>query len=374
MHSESLSLSPWPGASLRGENRFRGFYYTTQNPNGELERQVDWTTTVSLRQTLGGFSLEAGYLRSVQEGESPFRFDALPLRRSHQATLALGFQERPLSLSLKAGRDLDRGMYLPLEAQASLQDRGYQLTLGHKRGLEGEGPLESRLDGSLTPYPFSLRASLRFDHQKALFDPLLLQAGYALPGGSLNLSHRHGLNGEGPLTSDFSLALREGVSAYTLRALRDWQKDTLSLQGQAIFGPESLSLQATWDPMALAYTLGYRSGSLPGPLLDLALSGRYQEGLRATNLRFGLTQAQPEVGFRLSANLHLPEVEDRDIYSRTPPLAGGWSSGSRYLRMKGGEAPSPGFPFRGTLRMPARRKGPRATASLCATSAPPLPF
>ncbi len=359
-HSESLFLSPWPGAILRAENRFRGFYYTTQNPDGEYERQIDWATTASLRQTLGGFSLEASYLRSVQEGETPFRFDALPERRSHQATLSLGLQERPLALNLKGGRDLEGGRYLPLEAQASLQDQGYQLTLGHKRGLEGEGPLETRLEGSLTPYPFSLKASLRFDHPKALFDPLLLQGAYALPGGSLNLSHRHGLNGEGPLTTDLSLALREGVSAYTLRALRDWQKDTLSLQGQAILGPESLSLQTTWDPTALAYTLGYRWGSLPGPLLDLALSGRYQEGFRATNLRFGLTQAQPEVSFRLGANLHLPEVEDREIYLKDATFSGGMELWPPVPADEAGEGAIPGLSLSGNLtylRQPQRPEG-----------------
>ncbi len=238
---------------------------------------MDWTTTASLRQGLGGVSLEAGYLRSVQEGESPFRFDALPRRRTHQATLALGFQERPLGLSLKGGRDLEGEKYLPLEAEARLQDQGYSLLLYHKRGLEGEGPLETRAEGSLSPYPFSLRASLCYDHQKARFDPLILQGGYALPGGSLNLAHRHGLNGEGALETSLTLAYREGQDAYTLQARRDWQKDTLQALGQAILGPQSLSLQAILDPAALAYQAGLRWGSAPGPLWDLLLSGRYQE-------------------------------------------------------------------------------------------------
>ncbi|WP_234553518.1 LPS-assembly protein LptD [Thermus caliditerrae] len=348
-HSESLALTPWPGASLRAENRFRGFYYTTQNPDGEPERQVDWTTTASLRQSLGGFSMEVGYARSVQEGETPFRFDALPQRRSHQAILSLGFQEKPFLLSLKAGRDLEVGRYLPLEAQAALQDQGYALTLAHRRGLEGEGPLETRLEGSLTPYPFSLRASLRYDHAKALFDPLLLQAGYALPGGSLNLTHRQGLNGEGPLTTDLTFAFREGAAAYTLQGRRDWQRDTLTLQGQAILGPQSLSLQATWDPKTLAYALGYRTGVAPGPLWDLQLTGRYQEGFRATNLRLGLTQALPEVGFRLNANLHLPEAEDGDIYLKDATFSGGMELWKPVPADEAGEGAIPGLSLSGSL-------------------------
>ncbi|WP_347240845.1 LPS-assembly protein LptD [Thermus sp.] len=372
-HAETLALSPWPGASLQGENRFRGFYYTTQNPDGEHERQVDWTTRLALRQALGGVSLEAGYLRSVQEGESPFRFDALPQRKAHQATLGLGFQERPLALSLKGGRDLEGGKYLPLEAEARLQDQGYGLLLYHKRGLE-EGPLETRAEGSLTPYPFSLRASLRYDHQGARFDPLLLQAGYALPGGSLNLAHRHGLNGEGALDTSLTLAFREGQEAYTLQARRDWTKDTLQASGQAIFGPHSLSLQAALDPQALAYQAGLRSGSAPGPLWDLLLSGRYREGFRETNLRLGLAQALPEVGFRLAANLHLPEVEDGGVYLKDLAFSGGVELWGPTPPDESGENALPGLSFSGSLTYTRRPTSPEGYALALRNFGPTLTF
>jgi len=371
-HTESLALTPWPGATLRGENRFRGFYYTTQNPDGEYERQVDWSTSLALRQALGGFSLEAGYQRSVQEGESPFRFDALPQRRTHRATLALALQERPLALSLKGGWDLEGSRYLPLEAEARLQDQGYSLLLYHKRGLE-EGPMETRLEGGLTPYPFAFRASLRYDHPKALFDPLLLQGAYALPAGSLNLAHRHGLNGEGPLETSLTLAYREGPEAYTLQARRDWPKDTLQASGQAVLGPQSLSLQATLDPTALAYQAGFRSGSAPGPLLDLLLSGRYQEGFRATNLRLGLTQALPEVAFRLTANLHLPEVEDGRVYLKDAAFSGGlelWAP-----TPPEGETPGiPGLALSGSLTYTRRPTSPEGYALALRNFGPTLTF
>ncbi|BCP97307.1 hypothetical protein TthHB5008_04070 [Thermus thermophilus] len=372
-HTESLVLAPWPGATLRGENRFRGFYYTTQNPDGEHERQVDWSTSLAFRQALGGVSLEAGYLRSVQEGESPFRFDALPQRRTHQATLGLGFQERPLALSLKGGWDLEKEAYLPLEAEARLQDRGYGLLLHHKRGLE-EGPLETRLEGSLTPYPFALRASLRYDHPKALFDPLLLQGAYALPAGSLNLAHRHGLNGEGALETSLTLAYREGQEAYTLQARRDWPKDTLQASGQAILGPQSLSLQATLDPTALAYQAGFRSGSAPGPLLDLLLSGRYQEGFRGTNLRLGLTQALPEVAFRLTANLHLPEVEDGEVYLKDLALSGGLELWGPTPPDERGENALPGLALSGSLTYTRSPTSPAGYALALRNFGPTLTF
>ena len=372
-HTESLVLAPWPGATLRGENRFLGFYYTTQNPDGEHERQVDWSTNLAFRQALGGVSLEAGYLRSVQEGESPFRFDALPQRRTHQATLGLGFRERPLALSLKGGWDLEKEAYLPLEAEARLQDRGYGLLLSHKRDLE-EGPLETRLEGSLTPYPFSLRASLRYDHQKALFDPLLLQGAYALPAGSLNLAHRHGLNGEGALETSLTLAYREGPNAYTLQARRDWPKDTLQASGQAILGPQSLSLQATLDPTALAYQAGLRSGSAPGPLLDLLLSGRYQEGFRGTNLRLGLIQALPEVAFRLTANLHLPEVEDGGTYLKDLTFGGGLELWPPRPLDASEENALPGLSLSGSLSYTRRPTSPEGYALALRNFGPTLTF
>jgi len=373
-HSESLALSPWPGASLQGENRFRGFYYTTQNPGGEHERQVDWTTRLAFRQTLGGVSLEAGYLRSVQEGESPFRFEALPSRRTHQANLGLGFQEKPLALSLKGGRDLEGGKYLPLEAEGRLQDQGYSLLLYHKRGLEGESPLETRLEGSLSPYPLALRASLRYDHPKALFDPLLLQGSYALPAGSLNLAHRQGLNGEGALDTSLSLAFREGQDAYTLQARRDWPKGLSQLFAQAILGPRSLSLQANLDPQGLAYQVGLRFGTAPEPLWDLSLTGRYQEGFRGTNLRLALSQALPEVGFRLSANLHLPEVEDRETYLKDLTFSGGAELWGPTPPDENGENALPGLAFSGSLTYTRKPSSPEGYALALRNFGPTLTF
>ncbi|MFZ8813205.1 MAG: LPS-assembly protein LptD [Thermus aquaticus] len=373
-HAEAFTLTPWPGATLRGENRFRGFYYTTQNPDGEYERQVDWTTSALFRQALGGFSVELAYGRSVQEGESPFRFDALPGRRSHQATLALGYTERPLFLNLKGGRDLEKGAYLPLELEARLQETGYALRAYHKRGLEGEGPLETRAEAALTPYPFSLRASLRYDHAKGLFDPLLLQGGYALPGGSLNLSHRHGLNGEGPLETALAFAFREGQEAYTLQGRRDWARNTTSLLGQAIWGPTSLSLQLSLDAQALGYQTGLRFGLAPGPLFDLALSGRYQEGFRASNLRLALSQALPEVGFRLTANLHLPEVGDPGVYLRDATFTGGAELWRPTPPDEEGGNAIPGLAFSGSLTYTRRPDRPEGYSLALRAFGPTLTF
>jgi hypothetical protein len=317
-HTETLALSPWTGASLRGENRFRGFYYTTQNPDGEKERQVDWTTQASFQQALGALRLEAGYTRSVQEGESPFRFDALPTRRTHQLTLGAGLAQPPLGFSVRSGRDLEKGLYLPLEATAQYQDPGGSLLLTHRRGLEGEGPLETRAALSLSPRPFSLRASLRFDHPKARFDPLELALGYALVGGSLNLTHRHGLNGEGPLESRLSLAYREGEGSYTLNLRRAYPQNLTEAQATLGLGPAAYGLGLRLDGQGLRYGLSYREANL---LLEL--SGRRAEGWLDTNLRFSLVRLEPELSLRLSGNLHLPEDPDPSFYLKDLTFSGG---------------------------------------------------
>ncbi len=334
-HAETLSPELWAGASLRGENRFRGFYYSTRNPDGETERLVDWTTQLSFRQSFPGQAgqtayLEAGYTRSVQEGESPFRFDALPTRRTHQATLGAGLQQPPLTLSAKGGWDLEKGRLLPLELSAQYQDPLGNALLTHRRDLEGQGPLESRASLSLTPRPFSLRAALRFDHQKALFDPLDLALGYALVGGSLNLTHRQGLNGEGPLESRLSLAYREEESSYTFNLRRAYPQNLTEAQATLGFGPRAFTLSLGLDGQQLRYGLSYREEGLrPLASLRLELTGRLlgppgpDGGWRDTRLRLSLTRLEPELSLRLSGTLHLPEDPDPSLFLRDLTFSGG---------------------------------------------------
>ncbi|MGQ9692077.1 MAG: LPS-assembly protein LptD [Thermaceae bacterium] len=320
-HTETLSTPLWEGASLRGENRFRGFYYTTRNPNGENERQVDWTTRLSLRQTWGGAFLEASYLRSLQEGESPFRFDALPNRKTHELTLGTGLREGPFSLGAKTGRDLEKGRYLPLELSAQYQDPLGNALLTHRRDLEGQGPLETKASLSLSPRPFSFRAALRFDHPRGLFDPFDLALGYALVGGSLNLIHRHGLNGEGPLESRLNFAYREGEASYSLNLRRAYPQDRTEAQAALGLGPHAFSLSLGLDGSGLRYGLAYRTGQ--GGSLLLELTGRRGEEWRETHLRFSLSRLEPELTLRVSGNLHLPEDPDPQVYLKDLTFSGG---------------------------------------------------
>ncbi len=72
---ELLPLTLWPLFELSGSSRFGGWYYSSG------QRLIDWHTRVSGTQDFGAYgSLNLTFNRNVTEGETPFRFDQLPLR------------------------------------------------------------------------------------------------------------------------------------------------------------------------------------------------------------------------------------------------------------------------------------------------------
>ncbi len=77
-HSISLDeLKPWAGFSIRGQSDFLGQYYSTD------ERLVNWNTNINLRQeidTIGSFNIS--FVRNINEGETPFRFDTKNLNNT----------------------------------------------------------------------------------------------------------------------------------------------------------------------------------------------------------------------------------------------------------------------------------------------------
>jgi hypothetical protein len=144
--------------------------------------------------------------------------------------------------------------------------------------------------------------------------------------------------------------------------------------GQAIWGPTSLSLQLSLDAQALGYQTGLRFGLAPGPLFDLALSGRYQEGFRASNLRLALSQALPEVGFRLTANLHLPEVEDPGVYLKDATFTGGAELWRPTPPDEEGGNAIPGLAFSGSLTYTRRPDRPEGYSLALRAFGPTLTF
>lgn len=117
---ELVPLSPWPGLELRGTTDFTGQYYSGG------ERLIDWRTRVDLTQRfLGSSQLGLTYTRDVTEGETPFRFDQLPLR------------ERT---------DLQGAVLLAPAPWLSLRSTGaYVFSDSRNPRLEGLRPLETRL-------------------------------------------------------------------------------------------------------------------------------------------------------------------------------------------------------------------------------------
>jgi len=160
--------NPWPGLRVAVDNRFEGRYYTTG------ERAVNWNARVELRQQFGDrFSIEAAYLRNVNEGETPFRFDASIAQVRNQLTF--GVSARPvawLSLTSRGGyvlRELRRPEevgWAPLISRLALFENinGIDATLEHRWPILDEdlGTLSATLEVRGTSGPASLR--VRVEH------------------------------------------------------------------------------------------------------------------------------------------------------------------------------------------------------------------
>lgn len=160
------SWSPWPGLSVGVDNRFNGRYYTTG------ERAVTWVGRVGVRQQFGNrFSVEGAYLRNVNEGETPFRFDASIAQVRNELTF--GVNARPLAwlnLTSRGGyvlRDLRRpeeAGWAPLISRLALFEnlRGIDASLEHRWLILDDdlGTLRGQLDLQATSGPASLRVNL----------------------------------------------------------------------------------------------------------------------------------------------------------------------------------------------------------------------
>ncbi len=83
---ELPALRMWSGFELTGTSTFSGWYYSGG------QRLIDWSSRVGAKQQLGELgSLNLSFTRDVTEGETPFRFDQLPLRERSHADADLRF-------------------------------------------------------------------------------------------------------------------------------------------------------------------------------------------------------------------------------------------------------------------------------------------
>ncbi len=311
-HNSSYRPAPfWPGFSLNLSNRFLGSYYTTQNPGGENERLINWTTQISIGQTIGPLSATLNVGRSVLEGETPFQFDFQRPNKSSKLDFTLRYSPDPaFNLQAQIFRDLELGKFDPA-AQITLSSRPadwLNVSFGLSRNLEKGfwGILSSRVDITPTPFalnltydrnveigmdkqwtgavqysplPFSFRASTAYrwtnvDENNAYlgfctqanqsncilpiyrFDPLQLSASYNPEGNSTSLQHSRDLNNGQAISSNLSLVLRDGDTTFSLQ-------QTLT----HLYYPLPQPLTTAFNPVApilsgsLQYTTGLNSFS-----------------------------------------------------------------------------------------------------------------
>lgn len=118
-----LTLTPvalWRGLELSGFSDFRGQYYSLG------QRLVDWDTELSASQRFGFGALNLRFSRDINEGETPFRFDAIGLGNV---------------IGLAADLQLTPAPWLRLATSGS-----YTFLDERRPDLEGFGPLTSRLE------------------------------------------------------------------------------------------------------------------------------------------------------------------------------------------------------------------------------------
>jgi len=165
-HTVLDGWSPWPGLRLTADNRFTGRYYTTG------ERAVNWSARIGVRQEFGRrFSIEGAYLRNVNEGETPFRFDASIAQA--RSELTFGAAARPfdwIHLTSRGGyvlRELRRPEevgWAPLLSRLALFENwsGIDANLEHRWPIleEDWGTLRGKLDLRGNSGPAQLQVGL----------------------------------------------------------------------------------------------------------------------------------------------------------------------------------------------------------------------
>ena len=278
--------SPWPGVRLEGDNRFEGRYY------GSGERAVTWRSRLALTQALGEVgSASIALTREVEEGETPFRFDAAVARA--RTDLRFGVTLRPTP-------------WLGLGSEG-----GYVLVENRRPETVGWAPLTSRLTlfGNLPWIDAAVehRWALPDDDPGTLRATLSLQAHGGPADPRAGLEHLQDLRVE-PATPRVS----ETFTRFTWRAAYErW----VALDVTATYRPEPSPAAdgrvRTVDPVDLRLELGsMRSGDgRPGLRLQSALDAELSRFERVDiDLRARLGPVELEASERLT----LPDARVTD--------------------------------------------------------------
>jgi len=167
-----LQLDPWtlwPGLRLEADNRFEGRYYDLG------ERAVTWRTRVALNQAFADLgSASITLTRDVEEGETPFRFDAATARARTDVQFRVNLQPAPwITLGTDGGyvvvdnRRPESVGWSPLTSRLALfGDRPWiNLTVQHRWPILDDdlGTLTARLTLEARRTPAELRVTIEHD-------------------------------------------------------------------------------------------------------------------------------------------------------------------------------------------------------------------
>ena len=272
---ELTPLRPWAGLQIDGRNVFDGRYYDT------AERLVLWRTAIGARQAFGNAGeFAVTFDRDVNEGETPFRFDAVTRRNrtAFGARLRLA-PYQSWSLESRTG-------YVLLDTRRP-EDRGWEL-------LESSLRLFTNVSG--IAFDVRHRYGLDADDDTHTLDATFDLRGRRTPAElSFNVAHRQDL---APPT------IENGTETTETRTSVRWSVDVDRIVG--------LRVETAYRPQPP--TVGDGSGSAWSPLdvrLDVgALAPRdTRPGFRA-ELRVDLDQGAPErLGLTMRALVGEAELE-----------------------------------------------------------------
>jgi len=325
-HLDEFHPKPlWKGLDVRVENRFKGWYYDT------AERQVDWSTTGSIGQRLGGFEAQVRLERQVVEGEAFFARDyQRPLRKLDLSANSRWTVFRGLTFTASGGRDLEKGVYRELDLGMSAGVPALHLDVDHV--YDPEKGLHQTTSGSINMRLGDLSASARtgYRYQEGEYDDLQLRASYALPGGNIAITHWRDLNEGKPLETRGSFQFRPGSARYSFKESYDHENMILSGELGAGWGAFSLRFEHTSFLTDNATDNAYRdhdftfTASYGGHRLILSESwdgnlGRFGPG--ALRLRSSFSNLASN--WEASAEWHLPETGDEEIYLEEASFEGG---------------------------------------------------
>lgn len=147
-------LKPWAGLELNASTLFAGQYYTTG------ERLINWNTSASATQSFGIGSFSLNFERTINEGETPFAFDA-----------------RNLGNTSSLGGDLT---LTPVDWLRFNTNTRYVLLNDRSREAEGFDPLNTSLTLFSNLSWINLSFSNSYDFEEETFDPGNLKTEFSL--------------------------------------------------------------------------------------------------------------------------------------------------------------------------------------------------